>query len=106
MKIMSCFGKSYSKKDRLCEMCEISCSKQCEYCKELIKLKHDLNISSYGCEYKKEEYRYSERDYYYICDKFGGYCEPKEKCKKDEFNKNKSFLERENERMLKELGDL
>lgn len=106
MKIMSCFGKSYSKKDRICEMCEIACSKQNEYCKELIKLKSDLNVGSYACGYKEETYSYSEREYYYVCCKFGGDCEPSEKCQKHEFEKNKSILKSEKERMLKEISDL
>lgn len=106
MKIMSCFGESCSKKDRICEMCEIACSKQNEYCKELIKLKNDLDGNSYGCVYKKEEYSYSERQYYYACNKFGGDCEPSEKCQKHEVDKNKCILESEKEKMLKELNNL
>lgn len=106
MKIMSCFGKSYSKKDRICEMCEIACSKQNEYCKELIKLKNNLRMSSYNCEHKEEEYLYSEREYYYVCNKFGGDCKPSEKCQKHEVDKNKCILESKKERMLNELSDL
>lgn len=106
MQVMSCFGDRYNINDRMCEMCRIACEKQYDYCKELLKIKNSLTIISDGCVYLKKQFSYSERDYDYLCNKFGGYCEPHKKCEKDEIDKHNSLLENRKSEMIEELNKI
>lgn len=104
MKMLSCFGKF--EEDRICEICEITCKKQYEYCKDLKQLENKTYLTNEVCDYKKQGYDYSEREEYLECKKFGGYCEPKNKCKKEEYELACEKYKISKDRYIKEIENL
>ena len=105
MKLMSCFGE-FRKDDRICEMCEIACNKQYENCKELKDAENKVYVfSDLDCPYKYEGFSYSEGSYT-ECEKYGGYCDAKTKCKKDIYDKKVNDFNKLKEKLTKEVENL
>ena len=58
------------------------------------------------CSYKYEEFDYSERDSFIKCRKYGGYCNPKTKCRKDEYDKKVKEFNNLKENLRKGIENL
>lgn len=104
MNILSCFENF--KNDRICEICAVSCHEQHEYCEKITKLKENIIQPVYSCAYKKEEYDYSERERYWTCMKYGGNCDIRKKCKKQEIENRISEYEKTKEEYIKRINSL